>query len=421
MRTMRNLMICAALLGLLGLQPPSGRAALVIRDVTVVSGPNAVAHATIVVRDGRVTAVQTQGTEPDADRMLNGKGLFAIPGLIDGHVHLSGSPWREQVTRLRRAVEGGVTSVFDMAGDTRETGDFARAAMSGEIVAPTIGYASLMAGPAFFTDPRAIGASAGFSPGAAPWMRAMTPDVNVVEAIAAARGTGATAIKLYAALDAAAVHRITAEAHRQGLKVFAHATVFPAKPSDLVDAGVDLLAHSAYLAWEGSSPSTDYKARARGDFTGVPADGPAMQRLLESVRQHGTALNPTLKVFAGMDDGIAAERTAWMNAVTRRAAALGIPIVAGTDGLIRDRDDLPALHDELELEVTGAGLSPAQALASATSTAARALGLVHRGCLEPGCAADLVLLEENPLADIRHTRKIRYVIKDGRLMRRDAR
>lgn len=418
---MRYLMICAALLGLMGLQPPSGRVALLVRDVTVVDGPRAVAHATIVVRDGRVTAVQTQGEEPDADQILNGAGLFAIPGLIDGHVHLSGAPWEEQVNRLRRAVEGGVTSVFDMAGDTRATGDFARAGLSGEIVAPTIGYAALMAGPAFFTDPRAIGASAGFSPGSAPWMRAMTPEANVAEAVAAARGSGATAIKLYAALDRAAVHRITAEAHRQGLKVFAHAAVFPAKPSDLVDAGVDLLAHSAYLVWEGSPPSTDYKARARGDFAGVPADGPAMQRLLESMRQHGTALNPTLKVFAVMDDRIAAERTAWMNAVTRRAAAIGIPIVAGTDGLIGERDALPGLHDELELEVSGAGLSPAEALASATSTAAQSLGLAHRGCLEPGCAADIVLLEGNPLEDIRNTRKIRYVIKDGRLMRRDAR
>lgn len=176
---MRYLMICAALLGLMGLQPPSGRVALLVRDVTVVDGPRAVAHATIVVRDGRVTAVQTQGEEPDADQILNGAGLFAIPGLIDGHVHLSGAPWEEQVNRLRRAVEGGVTSVFDMAGDTRATGDFARAGLSGEIVAPTIGYAALMAGPAFFTDPRAIGASAGFSPGSAPWMRAMTPGANV--------------------------------------------------------------------------------------------------------------------------------------------------------------------------------------------------------------------------------------------------
>ncbi|HEX5475825.1 MAG TPA: amidohydrolase family protein [Vicinamibacterales bacterium] len=401
-------------------QGPAGTpASLVIRNVTVVDGGRATLSSSLVIRGGTIAAVVPAAGTPAATLTLDGTGLFAIPGLIDAHVHLSGGTWTEAVEQLRRAVDGGVTTVFDLAGDTRVTGHLARASITGEIVAPSIYYCALMAGPAFFTDPRVLDASVGFAPGEAPWAQAVTSDTDMIQAVAAARGSGASAIKIYAALDSAAAHRITEEAHRQHLRVFAHATVFPARPSDLVDAGVDMLAHAAYLVWEGSPARTDYKARARGDFAHVPADGPVIGHLLESMRTRGVALNPTLWIFTdGMPkEAITDERIAWMDAVTKRAAAIGIPIVAGTDELIGDRQRLPTLHRELELLVSGAGLTPAQALTAATRAAARAMGVDRvRGSLAAGHAADIVLLAANPLDDIRNTRRIRDVIKDGRLV-----
>jgi imidazolonepropionase-like amidohydrolase len=69
------------------------------------------------------------------------------------------------------------------------------------------------------------------------------------------------------------------------------------------------------------------------------------------------------------------------------------------------------------LLVSGAGLTPAQALESATEQAARIMGMAHeRGALAPGLAADLDLLSADPLTDIRNTRRIAYVIKDGRIV-----
>jgi imidazolonepropionase-like amidohydrolase len=372
----------------------------------------------IVVRDGLVSAIVPAGQEPAADIVISGEGQFAIPGLIDAHVHLSGLAWGPRTEQLERVLRGGVTTVFDMAGDVRDTSHFSRAALTGEIESPTIEYVALMAGPAFFTDPRVIASSRGYKPGEAPWNRAITAETDLVRAVAEARGAGARAIKLYAALDAATVARIGAEASRQDMRLVAHATTFPAKPSDLIAAGVKMLAHTPYLVWEGSPPSPDFPKRARGDFAGVPADGAVMTHLLQSMKDHEVALNPTLWIFAegAAKDDLAPVRTPWMNAVTKRAQTMGVTLAAGTDGMIQGNDPLPLLHRELEAEVA-AGLTPMEALVSATRGAARGIGIdSRRGTLEVGRAADIVLLEGNPADDIRNTRRVRYVVKDGRLV-----
>jgi len=403
---------------------PRRPAVLVVRDVTLIDGTGAAAtpHVTIVARDGVIASIGEAGVDVPADAtVVDGAGKVAIPGLFDAHVHVTGSTHAAAVDELERALAGGVTSVWDMAGDARMASELAREASAGEIRAPTVYYVALMAGPPFFTDPRVLGASRGFEPGTAPWAQAATAATDLPRAVAAARGTGASSLKLYAALDGDLVRRITAEARVQGLRVVAHATVFPAKPGDLVDAGVTMLAHAAYLVWEGTPASTDYTKRASGDFAGVAPDSPAIERLLASMREKSVALNPTLWVLGERqaDDAVNRARTPWMYAVTRRANALGVPIVAGTDGLTdRARDPLPMLHHELELLVTRAGLTPMQALQSATQNAARAIGVEGvRGTIEAGKAADLLLLDASPLDDITNTRKIHAVIKDGRAIR----
>ena len=395
---------------------------LVVSDVTLIDGSGGTPrpHVDIVVRNGRVAEI-VPAAASSADLVVNGRDLFAIPGLFDAHVHLSPSPMNARIDDLRRALNGGVTGVFDLAGDLRETSDLARMSIAGEIQAPAIFYAALVSGPAFFSDPRVVGSSLGFVPGAAPWAQAITPDTDLVRGVAAARGTGATALKLYAALDGAEVRRIADEGRRQGLRLVAHATVFPAKPSDLVAAGVNMLAHAAYLVWEGSPPSTDFTKRANGDFAHVPPNAPEIERLLASMRERDVALNPTLWIFEqgpASGDAASSARTAWMNAVTRRAAELGVPIVAGTDDMLDSaRDPLPYIHRELEVLVSGARLTPMQALVAATRNAARAIGVdSSRGTLETGKAADIVLLGANPAEDVTNTRKIRYVIKDGRIV-----
>jgi imidazolonepropionase-like amidohydrolase len=97
----------------------------------------------------------------------------------------------------------------------------------------------------------------------------------------------------------------------------------------------------------------------------------------------------------------------------------GVPILAGTDTAAGVRV-YPgfSLHEELELLVK-AGLTPMEALQAATLNAGKYLGLTDTGTIEKGKRADLVLLDSNPLADIRNTRKIRSVVLAGRYFSRE--
>ena len=403
----------------------AGDVPVLVRDVTLIDGTGAAArlHMDVVLRGGRIAQIVPASEAPAGlpDSVIDGRGLFAIPGLIDAHVHLGTGPWAERAAQLRHALMGGVTTVFDLAGDTRATGDLQRAVLAGQIPGPHIYYVALFGGPAFFADPRTVDASRGYTSGTAPWMQAVTDTTDFARAVAVARGTGAVGLKLYAALDSVEVTRATAEAHRQGLRVIAHATTFPGLPSDLVAAGADMLAHTPYLVWQGSPRSSDFPDRAKGDFLHVPADSPIIERLLVSMRDRGVALNPTLWVFAEEipHDSVSDVRTPWMYAVTHRAAQLGVRIVAGTDGMFEaERDSLPMLHRELELLVTGAGLTPLQAITAATENGAWAIGVDRTlGTIAPGKIADLVLLGADPTADIRNTRAVRVVIQDGRVVR----
>lgn len=385
------------------------------------TGAPARPHQDLLIRGGKIVALGPTGALGQApDSVIDAAGLFAIPGLIDAHTHLGNAPWEQRAATLRGAIMGGVTSVLTLADDARSNGDLQRAVVAGQIQGPRVYYVALFGGPAFFSDPRVLDASRGYAPGTAPWMQSVGEGTNFAEAVTLARGTGAMGVKLYAALDSVTVARATAEAHKQGIKVIAHSAVFPGKPGDLVAAGVDMLAHTPYLVWQGSSRSDNFLVRASGDFLGVPANSPAIENLLAMMKQHGTALNPTFWVFErGAPDSLLNVRTPWMYAVTRRANELGIRIVAGTDGLYNPRtDSLPTLHHELEMMVEHGGLTPLQAITSATLNGAWACGAdATSGSLVAGKVADLLLLTADPSADIRNTRAIRHVVQGGRVIR----
>lgn len=190
----------------------------VIDSVSVVdvAARRIVAGQRIVIRGDSIVAVQSISAPlPDTfDERVSGQGAFAIPGLTDHHVHFSPGMTRA----LAQAARGGVAMVQGMAG------------------------------PDFFVDPRFRSAGLGYAPGGAPSAQAVTANTNVALAVAAARGSGAEVLKLYAMMDSALVARLTTEAHRQGMRVVAHGTVFPARPLQLVQSGVDILTHVPYLS-----------------------------------------------------------------------------------------------------------------------------------------------------------------------------
>jgi imidazolonepropionase-like amidohydrolase len=407
--------------------PEPDTTVLALEHVTVIDGTGAPPRAdrTVVIAHGRIEAEFAGGSRPlpEGARTEDLTGRFLIPGLIDAHVHLTGAAPDMAAYRklLGWALRGGVTSVRDMAGDDRILAHLSREAMLGEMASPDIFYAALMAGPTFFAeDGRAQAASAGEVLGEAPFMRQVTGATDLPLAVAAAKGTGATALKLYANLPARLVGSLTAEAHRQGMLVWTHATIFPAGPMDAVRAGADVISHSAYLAWAaaGRVPQ-DYGVRARADYRHIAPDDPRIAAVLDSMKARGTILDATLWIFAhevaANPAAVGAGLPAWQDSVTRLAHRRGVLVDAGTDGLGTEADTVPNVHREMAYLVRHAGFTPLEAIEAATRVAAMTIGQeATRGTITPGKRADLVVLSADPSADIRNTRRIVAVLKEGR-------
>ena len=421
------------------LAAPAVAASLALTHATVIDGTGAPAQTdmTIVINGSEIQSIypSTAQAPPKGARVEDLHGRYVIPGLIDAHVHMTDVEPDMAHYRgfLRALLDGGVTGVRVMAGNARQLGYLAQLTNSDAIVGPDIFYSALVAGPSFFArDARVAAAAPGFTAGAAPWMHAVDAHTDLPSLMAQAKGTGATGIKIYANLPGPLVQAITHEAHRQGLRVWTHATIFPARPSDAVAAGADTISHSAYLVWEAAAKvPDDYGVRAKGDFTHVRPDAPKILALLDSMKAHGTILDATLDLFrdeaehhpANVGVGI----VPWSYQVTRLAHEHGIPVDVGTDtaGLPEDADGnpdlkaLPGVHAEMALLVEHAGFTPIEAIHAATQVSAQAQGQeATRGTIVPGKRADLVVLTADPGQDIHNSTKIDFVMKNGKVYRR---
>jgi imidazolonepropionase-like amidohydrolase len=230
-------------------------------------------------------------------------------------------------------------------------------------------------------------------------------------------------IKIYSSISPGVLRAITGEAHRLGMTVTGHVPN-GMTALDAVGAGLDQINHEQYL-----------HAVMRPDAS----------RAIAEFRRHGTVIDPTLALFEllgrPLSEPIAAFEPGFLKVAPELAGPLsgfglpaeqaerqrarfeeglamvaalhraGIPIVAGTDQAVPGH----SLHRELELYVR-AGFSPLDALRAATVVSARAMKKDgDGGTIEKGKRGDLVVLDANPLDDIRNTRRIHRVITDGRV------
>jgi imidazolonepropionase-like amidohydrolase len=385
----------------------------------------------VVVEGERIAAVLPDRKLPlrqlAGGRVVDLGGRYLLPGLIDSHVHLATPPDRPRALAvLRRDLYGGVTAVRDMADDLREVRTLAAMARSGEAPAPDIYYAALVAGPSFFADPRTQAAAKGVAPGKAAWMQAVAPGADLRAIVAAAKGTGATALKIYANLDGPTVAALAREAHRQGLRVWAHSMVFPATPAEVIAAGPDTVSHVCYLAYQAMERRPDsYQHRFPVDpalFEG--GDNDAMARLFAAMRRRSILLDATLYVYPAAER---AERGRGKPPLCTLALAIrlanqawrsGVAISAGTDAEAPRESAWPALIEEMEL-LGEAGLPPLEAIRAATLTGARAAGQEREmGSVAAGKLANLLVLARDPTRSLANLRSVVMVVKRGREYRR---
>jgi imidazolonepropionase-like amidohydrolase len=399
----------------------------VYRGATLIDGISNIPQPSmsILVRGERIETVAptAQLVPPTGAKVVDVTGLYVLPGLINTHIHIATDSTRAQALALmRRDLYSGITAERDMAGDTRQLAELARVALLNEVPGPDIIYAALMAGPSFFKDPRTHAAAAGAVAGDVPWMKAVTPQTDLHLAIAEAKGTGATAIKIYADLPADLVAAITREAHSQGMLVWAHATVYPATATEVVDAGVDSVSHAPMLAI--AHPTATYADAHKHpavDQLYTDGFGPQFTHLLDEMKAHHSILDATLLVFEESDNAHTKHpETPYVKTLpigeqaTRAAYKAGIPISTGTDGDDEDNHEWSPLHKELELLQDGVGMKPADVIRSATAISARTLGQEKdMGSVEQGKLADLVFVAKNPLDGMNAFSSVVLTVKRG--------
>lgn len=353
-----------------------------ITDVALFDGTDRLDGAWDVTFEGSViTAVGRAGAARADGTVIDGRGATLLPGLIDAHVHFLRP---EELSVLARY---GVTTALDMGTWPPPFVSALRAADTG-------------------ADIRSSGAPIAGTGGAHAHIPGFPVDSLVATAeeargcVATRVGEGVDHIKLIMErpgaggpdLDTATA--VVEAAHAAGLRVVAHASHTGAVAL-AVEAGVDVLTHA-------------------------PLDADLDHDLVRSLVDGRHLVVPTLTMMRGAARGHRDPALSYGHArdtVTALHQA-GVTVAAGTDA--NDAPGVPAavphgssMHDELALLVE-AGLSPVEALRSATSVPASAFALPDRGSIRPGLRADLLLVTGDPTAFIAATRRIRHVWVRGR-------
>jgi imidazolonepropionase-like amidohydrolase len=398
----------------------------VYKGATLIDGTGAPPRPgmSILVKGERIERVWKDGEIafklPPETAVVDVARQYVLPGLIDSHEHLATPPNRPFAeAHLKRDLYSGVTAIRDMADDLRNVADLSRATRIGEIPGPDIYYAALMAGPSFFEDARVQAASLGAKGGEVSWMQAITPQTDLTLAVAQARGIGASAIKIYANLPGEEVARITAEAHRQGVPIWAHAAVFPATPAQVLDAGADAVSHVCMLAYQVSDqiPGQYHNRAAVQEEKFGKSVHPEIAKLLAKMKADGVVLDATVRIYEAMKGRPTKPycSTELAAQITNQALKAGVIISAGTDGFSAPDAPFPALYEELELLVNRAGFTPMQAIVAATRNGALSVRKdPDFGTIESGKLANLVFTRQDPSKDIGALRTLTLTVKRGK-------
>ncbi len=421
-------------------EPNRTQAPLVFKHVTIVDVTGAAPRhdTTVVINGDRISAIGDNVSVPADAQVVDASGKFLIPGLWDMHVH-----WYVRNT-FTLFIANGVTGVRQMFGNS-DLLRWREQIAKGSLLGPRMVVASpIVDGPEPIW-PNSI---------------AVRNEDEGRKAVRRVKQWGADFVKVYALLPRDAYFGIADEAKQQGMTFAGHvpSSVSPAEASD---AGQKSIEHLTGILIACSGKETELRdklvkadspeARGRVQTTALETyDDKKAADLIAHFVKNQTWQCPTLTVLrsnAYLEDEdfrrdgrlkyiprllqqrwnfrVANHDSAITKRVLQKQFELvgamqkaGVPILAGTD--TGNPFCFPgfSLHEELALLVI-AGLTPLEALRSATLNPAKFFGLEQTlGTVEPGKIADLVLLDANPLVDIRNTQRINAVVSNGRLFDR---
>jgi imidazolonepropionase-like amidohydrolase len=372
---------------------------------------------TVIVRDGKIAEVGSSASVrvPGGARVIEAKGKYLIPGLTDAHVHL------QTPTEFPLYLANGVTTVFNLDGRPAHL-LWRTQIVAGEMLGPTI----VTTGPIFSRPHTAQEA------------------VRMVDEQAA---LGYDGVKIYNAVSKAEYPSLIAEAKQKGMLLMGHVAREP--DFELTLSSGQSIAHLEEFTYTYFNPQHD------DNNSHIIYDEARIPSAVDLTVQSGVSVIPTLSTYAtiveqatNLDNFLkrpelkcdspwilaglqpAANRykngfspdfyprirtsLALQRKLLKALADAGVPLMAGTDASDVGPVAGFGIHDELQ-EFVNDGLTPFQALQTATVNPARYFRrLGEFGTVEPGKRADLVLLEQNPLADISNTRKIAGVTVRGR-------
>jgi imidazolonepropionase-like amidohydrolase len=416
---------------------------------------------TVIITGNRIASINT-APPPGVVPKIDARGKFLIPGLCDMHVHLAGvtaDPKWSKATLLPLLIANGITTVRDMGGDLAALQNWRKEITAGTLIGPRL----------YFPGPMLDGGKSD-----PPALLAVSTPNEGRAAVRDLKAKGADFIKVLSRLDRDSYFAIADEAKKQGMSFVGHVpNVLHAR--EVSDAGQKSIEHIFYsnLAFDCSAREDELRqkaaeARAKHDSAGAAAardeanasfSREKADALAKTMVNNKTWLVPTLVAVrdiaqqrelaasgppelaylppalrkkwssAEIEKEVSPEVAGWYQAQFQNDLKLarvlhedGVQMLAGSDSLDPLNFPGPSLHDELVL-LNQAGFTPLQALQAATLRPAEflnAAGAGGRGTIQPGRAADLVLLDANPLADISNTRKIHAVVLAGKYLDRDA-